>query len=82
MENRSTTGAGQQNARIVDRVRDRATAQLSNQKDRATDGLNSVAQAVRQSTQELRDQRPDVFDASACAQAWSRAVEFVRHLSA
>ena len=28
------------------------------------------------------DQRPDVFDPSACAQAWSRAVQFVRHHSA
>ena len=35
------TGSG-----IVDRVRERATAQLSSQKDRATDGLGSVAQAV------------------------------------
>jgi carboxymethylenebutenolidase len=28
------------------------------------------------------DQRPDVFNASACAQAWSRAVKFVRDHSA
>jgi carboxymethylenebutenolidase len=28
------------------------------------------------------DQRPEVFNASACAQAWSRAVQFVRDHSA
>lgn len=43
----------------MDRVRERATAQLSTQKDRATDGLGSVAQAVRQSTQHLRDNKHD-----------------------
>jgi len=46
---------------IVDRVRDKAAAQLSSQKDRATDGLGSVAQAVRQSTQQLRDQKHDTI---------------------
>jgi hypothetical protein len=50
------TGSG-----IVDRVRERATAQLSSQKDRATDGLGSVAQAVRQSTQHLRDNKQDAI---------------------
>jgi len=45
----------------VDRVRDKAAAQLSSQKDRATDGLGSVAQAVRQSTQQLRDQKHDTI---------------------
>lgn len=44
---------------IVDRVRERATAQLSSQKDRATDGLGSVASAVRQTTQTLREQHHD-----------------------
>lgn len=42
---------------IVDRVRERAAAELSTQKDRAFDGLGTVAQAVRQSTQQLRDQQ-------------------------
>ena len=50
------TGSG-----IVDRVRERATAQLSSQKDRATDGLGSVAQAVRQSTKHLRDNKQDAI---------------------
>lgn len=44
---------------IVDRVRERATAQLSSQKDKATEGLGSVATAVRQTTQTLRDQHHD-----------------------
>lgn len=50
-------GSGQSNVStgLMDRVRDRANAQLSNQKDRATDGIGSVAQAVRRSTQELRE---------------------------
>jgi ElaB/YqjD/DUF883 family membrane-anchored ribosome-binding protein len=50
------TGSG-----IMDRVRERATAQLSTQKDRATDGLGSVAQAVRQSTQHLRENKQDAI---------------------
>jgi hypothetical protein len=51
---RGTTG-------IIDRVRDTATAQLTSQKDRATDGLGSISQAVRQSTHQLRDQKHDVL---------------------
>jgi hypothetical protein len=41
---------------IADKVRERASAQLNTQKDRATEGLGTMAQAVRQSTQQLRDQ--------------------------
>ncbi|MGE3178383.1 MAG: hypothetical protein AB7O32_13030 [Vicinamibacterales bacterium] len=48
---------------IVDRVRERAAAELSSQKDRAFDGLGTVAQAVRQSTQQLRDQQHDTIAA-------------------
>lgn len=39
---------------IVGRVRERATAQLATQKDKATDGLGTVAQAVRGTTEHLR----------------------------
>jgi hypothetical protein len=46
---------------IVGRVRERAAAQLSTQKDRATDGLGSVAQAVRQSTRQLRDSKHETI---------------------
>ena len=40
---------------MVDRVRHTATAQLTTQKARATDALGSVAAALRQSSQPLRD---------------------------
>ena len=40
---------------MVDRVRHTAAAQLSSQKTRATDTLGSVAAAIRQSSQPLRD---------------------------
>lgn len=40
---------------IVGKVKEQAAAQLSSQKERATDSLGSVAQAVRQTTQHLRD---------------------------
>ena len=39
---------------MADKVRERATAQLSTQKDKATEGLGGVAQAVRQTTEHLR----------------------------
>src|SRR5690349_9360509 len=44
---------------VVDRVRESASAQLSSQKDRATDGLGSLARAIRESTQALRDNQQD-----------------------
>jgi hypothetical protein len=44
---------------IVDRVRERAGAQLTSQKDRATDGIGTIAQAVRKTTQELRNDKHD-----------------------
>ena len=46
---------------LMDRVRDGATSQLTTQKDRVTDSLTSLAQAVRQSTESLRsNQQPAV----------------------
>ena len=42
---------------IAGKVRERAAAQLTTQKDRALDGLGGVAQAVRQTTQSLREQQ-------------------------
>jgi hypothetical protein len=55
-ETNTTSGQSGAATKIADRVRERANAQLTSQKERATDGLGSVAQAVRQSTQQLRDQ--------------------------
>jgi ElaB/YqjD/DUF883 family membrane-anchored ribosome-binding protein len=46
---------------LMDRVRQGATTQLGNQKDKATDGLGSVAEAVRQTTQHLREQRHETI---------------------
>ena len=40
---------------VVDRVRHTAAAQLTTQKTRATEALGSVAAAIRQSSQPLRD---------------------------
>jgi len=42
---------------FLGRVRESAAAQLSTQKDRAVDGIGSAARAVRQSSQQLRDQQ-------------------------
>lgn len=43
----------------MNRVRERASAQLNTQKDQATEGIGSAVNAVRQSTQKLRDERHD-----------------------
>jgi hypothetical protein len=40
---------------MMDRVKDGATAQLSNQKNKATDGLGTLAAAVRKTCQPLRE---------------------------
>lgn len=64
---RSTTtpagsdGTEKRSQGLVDTVRDTAATQLTNQKNRAVDGLGSVAQAVRQSTEQLRQQDHDVI---------------------
>jgi hypothetical protein len=77
MEHSHTTNsdAGTQGG-MMNRVRERATAQLSTQKDRATDGLGSVAQAVRQSTQHLRDNRHE-----SIAQYVDKAADQIERLS-
>jgi hypothetical protein len=42
---------------VVSTVRERATAQLDAQKGRATEGLDAIAHAVRQTTQQLRNEQ-------------------------
>jgi hypothetical protein len=59
IENFTGSQSSSGTAGIAERIRNTATARLATQKDRATDGLGSVAQAVRQSTQHLRDQQQD-----------------------
>ena len=72
MEERNTEG-------FMGRVRERATTQLNTQKDRATEGIGSAAQAVRQSTQQLRDQRHDTV-ARYIEQAADRLDRFATRL--
>jgi len=46
---------------LIDNVKQRATAQLDSQKGRATDSISSIANAVRGSTSQLRDEQHDVL---------------------
>jgi len=64
---------------IVSRVRERAAAELSTQKNIAFDGIGSVAQAVRQSTQHLREQQHDTL-AGYVEQAADQIERFVQQL--
>ena len=60
---------------VLDRVRDHANEQLSSQKDRATDGLGNLANAVRETTRPLRDQQHGVI-ADYVEQAADRLEQF------
>ena len=78
--NRQSQGDGGNGGSIVDRVKESAAAQLTNQKDRGTDALGSVAQAVRSSTQRLRDEQHDtiagyVDKAADQIETWSRRLK-------
>jgi hypothetical protein len=46
---------GGNGARLVDRMKERASAQITSQMNRATEGLGSVASAVKGATQQLRN---------------------------
>jgi len=70
------TDSGQQASGILHQVRQKAASQLNEQKARATDSLGSVADAVRQSTQQLRDQQFDTV-----AQVVERAADQIERLS-
>lgn len=61
---------------IAGKVRERATAQLNTQKDRATDGLGLIAQAVRQTTGKLREDQQDTI-----AQYVEKAADQIERLS-
>jgi exonuclease VII large subunit len=58
MDERTNAGGA---AGLMDKVRDGATSQLTTQKDRATQSIGSVVQAVRQSTQQLRDNQHETI---------------------
>jgi hypothetical protein len=70
------TDAGPAPSGIVAQVKERATAQLRTQKDRATDGLGSIAQAVRQTTGKLREDQQDIV-----AQYVEKAADQIERLS-
>jgi hypothetical protein len=57
----SSTGAEVNRGGIVNRVKESATAQLTTQKDRGTDALGRIADAVRSSTQKLRADQHDTI---------------------
>jgi hypothetical protein len=68
------------NGGVLDRVRQSATAQLSQQKDRGIDALGSVAQVVRSTTQRLRDEKHEtiaryVDQAVDRVDTWSRQLK-------
>ena len=57
------TSTAEQTSRhgIIDQVRERAAAQLASQKEKASDSLGSVIQAVRQTTGQLRSDKHDTM---------------------
>jgi hypothetical protein len=65
-----------QSTGLVNTIKERATSQLTMQKDRATEGIGTVAQAVRQTTERLRDEQHDTV-----AQYVERAAEQLERLS-
>jgi hypothetical protein len=54
-------GAQERSSGIVNRVKESAAAQLTTQKNRGTDALGQVANAVRSSTQKLREERHETM---------------------
>jgi hypothetical protein len=52
----SSTGNG-----VAQKLRQQANARLSSQKDRALDGVEGVTEAIRQTTQSLRDRQHDTI---------------------
>ena len=73
------SGSESQSRGIVDTVRERASAQLTTQKDRALDGLGGVADAVRKTTQSLREHQHETL-AGYVEQAANQIERFSRNL--
>jgi len=71
----SSTG----NTGLMDKVRQGATSQLGTQKNKATDGIGTVAQAVRQASQQLRTQQHETI-ASYIDQAANQLEQFSTRL--
>ena len=74
MDQRTTSST--QPSSIVGSVKQRATAQIDSQKGRATEGLAALAQAARQTTQQLRSDQHDTV-----AQYIDRAAEQLERIS-
>jgi len=70
------SGEQRQASRLIDQVKDKATSQINAQKVRATAGLGSVADAVRQTGRQLRDQQHD-----AVAEVVENAAAYVERFS-
>jgi ElaB/YqjD/DUF883 family membrane-anchored ribosome-binding protein len=68
--------AGDQAGQLADQARTQVTSQISSQKERAATSLHSVAEALRQTGQQLRDQ-----DQSGVTQYVDRAADQVERLS-
>src|SRR3954470_2347879 len=66
-------------SRLIDQVKDNTTSQMNAQKERATAGLGSVADAVRQTGRQLRDQQHDAV-AQVVESAAAQLERFSNHL--
>ena len=71
-----TDQAKQQASQLADQAKQQVSSQLSSQKTRAAEGLGSVAQALRQTSQQLRDQ-----DQGPMPQYVERAADQIERIS-
>jgi ElaB/YqjD/DUF883 family membrane-anchored ribosome-binding protein len=76
MQSTNSSTDGSTGSGMLDRVRQTATSQLSQQKDRATDGLGSLAQSIRESSRSFRDKQQDTI-----AQYAERAADRIEQFS-
>jgi hypothetical protein len=74
------SGSGSEEGGLADRLRDRASGALSQQKHRATEGLGSIVDAVRSTGRQLGDtDRPGIAkyvnNAADSLQQWADAID-------
>jgi len=74
------TSGAKRDGGVLDRVKQSATTQLAQQKDRGVAALGSVTQAVRSSTQRLRDEKHETIahyidQAADQVDTWTRRLE-------
>jgi hypothetical protein len=75
----SASAGDEQGRGLMGRVRERASEQLNSQKNRATEGLGSAVHAVRQSTQQLREQKHETI-ANYIESAANQLDRFATHI--